>query len=131
MKIGVTYTYMGVEGICWGYIIYEANSMKEAKHFAFMDNLNLENFKIIEMNVVPKEAKPVNKCHMVDHTPQWAGDGYFCSTCGIMFKTGETVDKNILLHELDTMTCASSKEFQAGYKMAVQDAKDRIKQILK
>ena len=31
---------------------------------------------------------------------------------------------------LDGMTCASSPEFEAGYKMAVKDAKERLNKIL-
>jgi hypothetical protein len=52
MKIGVTYTYTGIEGTNWGYTQIEANSIKEAEHKATEENQNLENFKIQEVNVV-------------------------------------------------------------------------------
>lgn len=108
MKIGVTYTYIGVEGTCWGYTQIEANSIKEAEHKAIQENQNLENFKIHEINVV-LEGK-IKEFYEIDVMLEY---------------------KKNILDELDNMTCSSSKEFQAGYKMAVQDAKDRIKQILK
>jgi len=108
MKIGVTYTYMGVEGTCWGYTQIEANSLKEAERKAISENQNLENFKIKEVNVV-LEGK-IKEFYHRDVMLEYKKD---------------------ILDELDTMTCSSSKEFQAGYKMAVQDAKDRIKQLLK
>lgn len=108
MKVGVTYTYMGVEGTCWGYTQIEANSIKEARHKAIDENQNLENFKIQEFNVV------------------FEGEIKTIYLKNVLFEY-----QNNILNELDTMTCASSKEFEAGYKMAVQDAKERIKQILK
>lgn len=108
MKIGVTYTYMGVEGTCWGYTKIEANSIKEARHKAIDENKNLENFKIQELQIVFEEEIKTNYLK------------------NVLFEY-----QNNILNELDTMTCSSSKEFQAGYKMAVQDAKERIKHILK
>jgi hypothetical protein len=38
----------------------------------------------------PKEKK----CFMTDHEVQWAGDGYFCSKCGIRFITEQTIFEN-------------------------------------
>jgi len=108
MKIGVTYTYMGAEGTNWGYTQIEANSIKEAEHKAIEESQNLENFKIQEVNVV-LEGK-IKEFYQRDVMLEY---------------------KKNILEELDTMTCSSSQEFQAGYKMAVQDAKERIKQILK
>jgi hypothetical protein len=108
MRIGVTYTYMGVEGECWGYSQYESNSLKNAECQANQEHRNLENFKIQEISTI------------------------------LEGKTKEYYDKkiflryqNVIFSELETMTCASSKEFEAGYKMAIQDVKKRIKSLFK
>jgi hypothetical protein len=99
---------MGVEGVCWGYTQIEANSIKEAESKAIQENQNLENFKIQEINVV-LEGKIKEYYHR-----------------DIVLDC-----KKSILDELDAMTCSSSLEFQAGYKMAIEDVKARVKNILK
>lgn len=57
-------------------------------------------------NTIKEEGGERRKCGFMNHFVVWAGDGYFCSYCGVQFTTCSAVPK-----ERKCDTCDSSQKY--------------------